>query len=413
VRGTEVDAVGTLAGQALGGAAVGVQEVHEGIAERVFESIGAAGLPVRAVHDRIARQVYRTVRAGLAVGARAGVYAVAASRGVDRTTIEDTVAGRVAVGALNGAFGDRLVEEGNPLALPMTVRYRGRHVEITREGLAESFPHATPRVAVFLHGLCETDDAWNLHAAQHAPYGARLERELGYTPLDIRYNSGRHISDNGRELARLLDEVTAAWLVEVDQIALIGHSVGGLVGRAACHYAGSSRWARKVRHVFMLGSPHRGAPLEQVTNAATHAFALLPETRVLATALNLRSAGVKDLRYGYLCEEDWFGHDPDEFLHNTAQEIPFLKSANHYFVCATLTQRADALSARLVGDLLVLRASAWAHPGRGERMRFPVDNYRHVGGASHFDLLNHPAIYEQIRRWLSGPKALPAGECGR
>jgi pimeloyl-ACP methyl ester carboxylesterase len=290
----------------------------------------------------------------------------------------------------------------------MTLRYRGRDVEPTADGLAENFPHATPRLAVFLHGLCETDDAWNLHAPRYVPYGVRLERELGYTSLYIRYNSGRHVSDNGRDLAHLLDQVTTAWPVDVGEIAFVGHSVGGLVARSACHYAASSDWVRKVRHVFMLATPHAGAPLEQVTNAATHAFAMLPETRVLAKALNLRSAGIKDLRYGYLCEEDWFGHDPDEFLHNTAQEIPFLDCANHYFVCATMTKTADARSARLVGDLLVLRASAWAHRRRGERMRFPVDHYRHLGGATHFDLLNHPAIYELLRGWLQGPKALPA-----
>ena len=37
-----------------------------------------------------------------------------------------------------------------------------------------------------------------------------------------------------------------------------------------------------------------------------------------------------------------------------------------------------------------------------------IDQYQHVGGANHFDLLNHPAIYEQMRRWLSSRKALPA-----
>ncbi len=41
-------------------------------------------------------------------------------------------------------------------------------------------------------------------------------------------------------------------------------------------------------------------------------------------------------------------------------------------------------------------------------MQFGVDNYRHVGGITHFDLLNHPAVYEQIRRWCgAGVPALP------
>jgi hypothetical protein len=85
-----------------------------------------------------------------------------------------------------------------------------------------------------------------------------------------------------------------------------------------------------------------------------------------------------------------------------------MRSANHYFVCATLSRDAEHPVGRIIGDLLVLRASAWAHGNRGERMQFPVDHYRHVGGASHFDLLNHPAIYEQIGRWLTARPALEA-----
>jgi pimeloyl-ACP methyl ester carboxylesterase len=260
---------------------------------------------------------------------------------------------------------------------------------------------------VFLHGLCETDDAWRLRSERHVPYGFRLEAEFGYTPLYVRYNTGLHVSKNGRELARLLDAVAAAWPVSVDEIALIGHSMGGLVSRSACHYGAGSRWGSKVRHVFTLGTPHRGAPLEQLTHRASVALSSRPETRSLASTLNARSVGIKDLHHGYLVDDDWVGRDPDAFVRNAAREIPFLETANHYFISATLSRDPDAAVGRIVGDLLVLRPSAWAHGGRGERLRFPVDRYHHLGGAHHFDLLNHPAIYEQIGRWLSGRPRLP------
>jgi pimeloyl-ACP methyl ester carboxylesterase len=225
----------------------------------------------------------------------------------------------------------------------------------------------------------------------------------------VRYNSGLHISDNGRRLADLLDRLVSAWPVAVDEIALVGHSMGGLVARSACHYGRADGWKARVAHVFTLGAPHRGAPLEQAANVACSALSLLPETRGFATPLRARSAGIKDLRYGYLLDEDWHGHDADAFLHNTGREIPFLDTANHYFVCATLSADPESPLSRIVGDLLVRRASAWSHGGRGERMRFPIDQYSHVGGATHFDLLNHPAIYAQIKRWLTAGQALPAG----
>jgi hypothetical protein len=182
--------------------------------------------------------------------------------------------------------------------------------------------------------------------------------------------------------------------------------MGALVARSACHQGAGQDWVGKVRHVFMLGAPHHGAPLERLASAASAGLALLPETRTLATALNLRSAGVKDLGHGYLVEQDWLGHDADVFRQHTGTEIPFLRTANHYFVSASLSRDRDAPVGRLIGDLLVLPASAWAHKGRGQRLQFPVENYRHVGGINHFGLLNHPAIYEQIRVWMAGQRVL-------
>jgi pimeloyl-ACP methyl ester carboxylesterase len=391
MRPDEVVALGELAGDALGGGARQVESVHAGIAERVFAAVGPASAPVRVIHDRIAAGVYVGIGTALRAGVRTVAAGLSVTRGADAPSLVSSPRGELAVGALNGAFGDLLAQRGSALGVPMTFRHSGRQ---------------RARLAVFVHGLCETDSAWRF--GTDLPYGARLETELGYTSVYVNYNSGLHISENGRELSSLLARVVDEWPVEVEEIALIGHSMGGLVSRSACHYGALSEWAGKVHHVFTLGAPHHGAPLERLTNAASTGLALLPETRGISRALNLRSAGIKDLRYGYLIDEDWLDNDPDAFLRNTGREIPFCETANHYFVCATLSRKHDAAIGRLFGDCLVLSGSAWAHGGRGERMRFPIDNYRHVGGAHHFDLLNHPAVYEQLRRWLVGRPALPA-----
>jgi pimeloyl-ACP methyl ester carboxylesterase len=400
----EVTALGELAGEAIASVAGQARDLHEGIAQRVFTGVGPMAEPVRLAHDRIARGVYTAVHRSLNAMARRGAKALSATTPPDAPSMQRSPAARIAIGALNGAFGDTLERRANALALSMTLRNRGQDVELNRAALRRAFPDATGRLAIFTHGLCETDDAWRLGDDRHVPYGMRLRVELGCTPLYIRYNTGRHVSENGRELAQLLDRLTAEWPTEIHEIALIGHSMGGLVGRSACHYGAGHIWPRKVRHVFTLGAPHEGAPLERATNRASHAMARLPETQTFAKLLNRRSAGIKDLRYGYLVDEDWFGHDPDAYLRNTSREIPFLTSANHYFVCATVSEPFG----RIVGDLLVMRASAWGQTKRGERMRFPVDHYRHFSGVNHFQLLNHPAIYDQIRKWLAPRKALPA-----
>jgi pimeloyl-ACP methyl ester carboxylesterase len=409
MRSDEVRALGTLAGGAAASIASQARDVHTSVSRRVFGLLGPAASATRVIHDQVTDHAYSSARALTGALVSGPAYAYGRTRRDDSPALEANLRARLALGALNGAFGDMLERTDNPLAMPMTIRHRGQALDWDQDSLAAAIAEPRSRVAIFLHGLCETEDAWRFGGGRHQPYGERLEAELAYTSLYVRYNSGRHISHSGRRLAECLAGLTTAWPVPVTEIALIGHSMGGLVARAACHYGAGQDWVPKVRDVVMLGTPHRGAPLELAANAATAAISLLPEMRPFAGPLRARSAGVKDLGYGYVVDEDWDGHDPDRFWTNTGTDIPFLESADHYFVSATVTRDPEAPLGRMFGDLLVLRSSAWSHQGRGERMRFPLDRYRHLGGATHLDLLNHPAVYELIEGWLtSGRPALPA-----
>jgi pimeloyl-ACP methyl ester carboxylesterase len=404
MRSDEVRALGELAAAAAATIADQARDTHAGIAARVFAGLGPSAMPVRALHDRIAEAAYAGAHGVTEAVVQGGARALSLTRPLQAPSLDDSAAGRLAVAALNGAVGDALAQRRSPLASAMSLRGRGRDLTLDPDAVVAAVPSAGPRLAIFVHGLCETDDAWRRRADRHAPYADRLESELGYTPLFVRYNSGLHVSDNGRRLGELLDDLTGCWPVAVDEIALIGHSMGGLVARSACHYGAADGWRSRVAHVVALGAPHRGAPLEQAANVACSALSLLPETRAFATPLRARSAGIKDLRYGYLVQEDWLHSDPDAFLRDTSREVPFLETANHYFVCATVAAGPDAAVSRIVGDLLVLRSSAFAQRRRGEPLRFELGNYRHVGGATHFDLLNHPAIGEQIVTWLRGER---------
>ncbi|MEA2480303.1 MAG: hypothetical protein QOJ07_2225, partial [Thermoleophilaceae bacterium] len=260
----------------------------------------------------------------------------------------------------------------------------------------------TPRIVVFVHGLCETDGSWG------GGYGGRLRDEHGYSPVYARYNTGLRVSDNGKRLAAAIEHVVETWPVDVAEVVLIGHSMGGLVARSACHYGerDGHTWTERLRHVVCLGTPHLGAPLERAANRAGWALSRLPETRPFAELINVRSAGIKDMRFGNCVEEDWCDCDPDELLTDHCTEVPFLPSANYYFVGATLARDPDSRAGRMAGDLLVQFASASGN-GPKRRIPFEVDNGAHVGGINHFQLLNHPAVYEQISKWLTR-KALPA-----
>jgi pimeloyl-ACP methyl ester carboxylesterase len=400
MRGSELEALGRLAGTAVGRPARLAGDIHAAVAGRTFTALGILGAPVKLVHDGISRAAYRAVTSALAAPARAGAAALGRRLPSDALPLADSPAGGIALGALNGAVGDALARNHRALSLDLTLRRHGREVVTDSAGLAAAYRDATPRIAVFVHGLCETEGAWHLGA--RPGYGYRLREDLGYTPVDVRYNTGLHVSDNGRRLAQVLEHVTRGWPVEVEEIALVGHSMGGLVSRGACHYgdAENQLWADRVRHVFCLGTPHLGAPLEKAANAFGWALSRLPETRPFADMVNLRSAGIKDLRFGSCVEEDWCDCDPDEFLRDRCKEVPFLPNATYYFVGATLARQADGPYASVVGDLLVRYPSASGN-GRKRRIPFEIENGIHLGGITHFHLLNHPAVYDQIRRWLN------------
>ena len=396
MRNSEIRALGDLAGRAFAWPGAVAKDMHATVANRTFGVLGILGAPVRVIHDGISGAAYRSV--GRALRAPVGAASGAAGRLASGVPLADSPLGGFALGALNGAIGDSLASGHGDLALELTVRERGRDVALDPAGVAAAFPDATPTLAVFVHGLCETDEAWGRRG-----YGSRLRAELGYTPIHVRYNTGLHVSDNGRQLAQVLEQTLRAWPTPVEEIALIGHSMGGLVARSACHYAETEghTWPESLRHVFCLGTPHLGAPLEKAANVAGWALGRLPETRPFADVVNGRSAGIKDLRFGNCVEQDWCDCDPDEFLRDRCCEVPFLPTVTYYFIGATLTRDADSPIGSLVGDLLVRFPSASGN-GRRRRIPFEIENGRHVGGLNHFQLLNHPAVYGQIRDWLAG-----------
>ncbi len=372
-----LSAAGTLAGRGFGGAVGVIRDTHQAIADRVFWAIGLAGkpmalasLPARTLHDTISSLAYGLTGAIGEVAAQiASELAVLIAAGQ-----EAGLRARVLQGVLNGIAGDRLALEGNPLATQMSARVdaRGTGGEVT------------PRLVVFIHGLCETEDAWFLWRGRGPGYGERLATALAYTPVYVRYNSGRPIAENGQLLADTIRRLVAESPVPIDEIALVGHSMGGLVARQALVNLEGTDAGELVRHMVMLGVPHRGAPLEVAAEAAARVMAWIPETRPLATLLGLRPEGIKDLRHGAAepCDLD----------------------VDHYFFSAGLGRGLE----RLLGDLLVVRQSAW-DIGRGEKVAFDPDHYSHLGDASHFDLLGHPAIGAQLVRWLGGPALLEAG----
>ncbi|TVZ02005.1 hypothetical protein EAS64_31760 [Trebonia kvetii] len=266
----EIRAVGKLGGHAMAGLVSRIEQAHLATGQRVFTTLGPVSGMARPAHDSVSRAVYLAVRAtGRAAGTMGGQ--AVSLLGAARQPLRGGPGGGVAMAALNAVTGDRLGRDLAPLAIRMAVRADGYDLDpLTAGAVAAKFPHATPGIAVFVHGLAETENSWRRRARASAPYGPRLAAEFGYAPVHIRYNTGRHVSANGHDLAELLESLMAAWPEWVGEILLIGHSMGGLVIRSACHYGrrDGAAWVDRVRHIFYLGSPHLGAPLARAAGYA-------------------------------------------------------------------------------------------------------------------------------------------------
>ncbi len=378
---------------------------------------GITGL-VEAMHTNIARKptgLAGTVTGGAVNGATSVVYknirgvARAVGGGIDLALgavaprlgyIESSAARDSVIAALNGVLGDYLAQTANPLEITMHLRREGKPLELTRAGLAAAIQAPSSRVLVLVHGLCRDDRRWERGGHDH---GAQLARDLPYTAAYLHYNTGLHVSTNGRALAQILEALVAAWPVPLEEVSILAHSMGGLVARSAHHYASAAgyRWPRKLRKLVFLGTPHHGVPLER----AGHRFDLLlektPYTAPFTLLGKVRSAGITDLRHGYVLEEDWKGHDRFANRADSRRPLPLPKRVQCYTIAATLGRTAASRLDQLIGDGLVPVASALGdHRDPRLKLTFPRSHQWTARGTGHLELLQ-AQVYQRIRAWFS------------
>ena len=324
--------------------------------------------------------VYRSVRgiAGLAGAALAAAQRALAPRLIPRPSSPEREA---LLAALNGVLGDHLAASGNPLALPMTLRSDGSDLELAPAALARAFGSSRGRLVVLVHGLCRNDLRWRRRGHDH---GAALARDLGVVPLYLRYNSGLHVSTNGRALAGLLETLCSAW-------------------------------PARLRRLVFLGTPHHGAPLERGGHGLEAVLGAMPYAAALARAGKLRSAGVTDLRHGYLLDEDWQGRDRFASASHPRRPVPLPAGVECHALAATKGGRAGDLADRLLGDGLVPLASALGeHPDPALDLHLPESRRWIAYGASHLDLLSSLSVYGELRDRLDGRgRARPLSSSGR
>ncbi len=362
-----------------------VRDTHVAVVERIHGWGRRAGGPrgvVETLHRGIAGSVYGGLGAGLRATARA--LDVAADHGVG-PPLEADPRGRFLHAAVNGLIGDRLARERPRLAMPMAVRHQGQDLRPDSVGLAAAYPGARGRVVVFLHGLCESETAWGLRRDQRGTTYAETLADRGWTPVLLRANTGLPLRENGVALASLLERLLAAWPVPVERVALVGHSMGGLVMRAAAAVVAGEdppAWTRLVSDVVTLGTPHLGAPLAGQVGTGSALLGRAPESAAFGRVLDWRSEGVRDLVLGL------------------TEDVPPMPHARYRLVSATLSRSERHPVGRVAGDLLVRPPSAYGRT-RGGRSLFPGADVLHVGRTGHLGLLNHPRVEQALIDWLA------------
>ncbi|MGO2734903.1 alpha/beta fold hydrolase [Psychrobacter sp.] len=339
------------------------------------------------------------------------------------------------VNVLNGVMGDHLVNNKNPLAVPMMlydsegmpkceVPLGQEELSIQKKQSVQTgqldheirLTHEEPpapkeparckelsgRVVILCHGLCMSYLSWQ--SQENNGLGDAIKRsQPDITVLYLDYNTGRRISHSGRQFCQILQDLVDR-NPNISQIDLVGHSMGGLVSRSALFYGEQDHldWVKRVGNLITLGSPHHGAVLERIGNYVQEIIGKLPFAGSLATLGDMRSAGIIDLRHGSIRDVDWKSLEgrsvlPQDFRHPTG--LP--SGIKTYFAASALVEtHYDSKMTDLLGDGLVSVASALGEDD-SEHALFVPDGHKAVFyGVSHINLIHSRRVREQVVAWL-------------
>lgn len=370
----------------------GITDVAEALHAKIAAPFGRAERERADRTSGITGLVYRSVR-GVTDLVGGSIDAALSFVSLSNRSRVSSFEREAALSALNGVIGDYLDETDNPLAIPLELRHNGVPLDLMA---TEPLPlsDASKKLLILVHGLCMNDRQWLRNGYDH---GVSLANELEFTPIYVRYNSGLHTSSNGALLAAALEQLVSRWPSDIDEIAIVAHSMGGLVTRAAMIEGTRANhlWRERATKAIFLGTPHQGAPLERGGHWIDLILAATPYSRPFARIGKTRSAGITDLRHGNVIESDWHA-TPSE---RTVSALP--DDVQCYAIAATIGKRKSDLRDAVLGDGLVPVPSALGkHRALQRRLRFPPENTWIIYERNHMDLLSDRDVFTKIKSWL-------------
>lgn len=383
-------------------ATIGLTDLVESMHSNIARRPRVPGATARERAAGISGLVYRSIR-GLTRVVGGGIDAVLAQLVPLLGTVPSSSEREAVLAVLNGVLGDHLTGSGNPLAISMRLRRDGRPLELASQALAVAIPQPSGKILLLAHGLCMNDLRWRRKGHDH---GASLAADAAFTPVYLHYNSGLHVSTNGSAFAGLIEDLLHAWPAPVQELVIIGHSMGGLVARSACHYGKLARhdWLQHLSKLVFLGTPHHGAPLERGGNWVDVMLGASPYSAAFARLGKIRSAGITDLRYGSLVDEDWEHRDRFARSKDKRLAVPLPDAVQCYAIAASISKRAVRRRRQALGDGIVpVQSALGRHADPALNLNIPPSQQWIGYGMHHLDLLDRDEVYEQIQQWLSRP----------
>jgi hypothetical protein len=191
--------------------------------------------------------------------------------------------------------------------------------------------------------------------------------------------------------------------------------MGGLVSRSALFYGKQAgfNWILLVDHLICLGSPHQGALLERLGYMLQDKVGKIPFAGTVARLGDLRSAGIIDLRWGSIRDDDWehqkSGRRGD--FDDNRRPAPLPSNIKAYFVAGTIErENMHSKTREAVGDYLVsVKSALGEHANPEYQLNVPPERKVVLYGVDHMTIQYSQRVIDHVLTWLAPtPKQTPA-----
>ena len=303
---------------------------------------------------------------------------------------------------LNGLHGHTMSEKGHKALINMSFRYQSRDISIEKLKEFYDFSKYNGTVIIFIHGLMNDESIWKSKPGNRKKWlGSAIEDEMKANALYVRYNTGRHISENGRQLSSLLQHFIEVHQ-SINQLNIVCHSMGGLVSRSACYYSGihNQSWTGILKKVFLIGVPNEGSYLARVAYMTQYFFRKIDpsENDSVAKFFDVRSNGIKDLSFGYLVDEDWQNSKDGNVKNIQQTKVYPLPHVYYYLIAASVTEENEKNRIfTFFGDGLVEKKSALSDLFITNSMISGKVNMKLFPRLNHLTLLESKEVFNYIK----------------